>query len=180
MLQSDSKLVGDEKVKYSTESSDGERSVYITPTKIITEDNDSNNGRAVMLSDVEFIKKTTEEEDNTPIGWYLAEFILLIAVAVGVVSIVLTVSSFPEKPTGFFISFGFSVGTAISWVYVRKKISENQNKQSQMLTEKVWFNPRTNSGSVGFKIEKSKVSEIMEAMEEGLTNDVKEEFDAED
>lgn len=168
MMNRDSTLLGDdETVKYSTESYNGNRIVYVTPSKIITENNSSEKGRAIMLPKVTFMKKKTLNRD-APFYYSLKNAVLLI----------LSAFSGFSALYAFTHSLPFSMLLLTSLLCVgffgwsMKSINTISNTDWGPEEGVVWFNIQTSQGGVGFKIKESEIPKIVQAMDEGLVQEV--------
>jgi hypothetical protein len=168
MMNPDSTLLGDdEPVKYSTESSDGDRMVYVTPSKIITENNGSEKGRAILLSKVTFMKKKPINTD-APLHYSLRNTVLfLLSLFFGFSALYALTQSSPFSM--LLLTSLLCVGFFGWWM---KSLHTISNTDWGPEDDVVWFNAQTNQGGVGFRIKESEIPKIVQAMDEGLVQEV--------
>lgn len=171
-MERGSNLIGDnEEVKYSTESYNGNKSVYVTPSKIVTEKANSSRGRAIMLSKISMIKKSGLSGPD-PFGHFIGFVLFGVSAAFfGFITLVNLDELLASSPSaGVLLVTVLSILSVLALV---KTIVSYKTKDWSSPDGVVWFNARGTEGGVGFKIKEDNIRPIMDAMEEGMIQDVR-------
>lgn len=172
-MNSDTSLIGaSEEIKYENQSADKKKNIYVTPSKIVTEHKHKSNGRIVLLSKVSFIKKEQlTGADPT------SRFLLIVAQILLSGFFLLVVSDYTDEFTTF---TPLTIEIVLGVIFVMlpiigaiKTFYSIKTKDWSAPKDEVWFNVRGPDGAIGLRLKELEVQKVIEAMEDGLPQDVR-------
>lgn len=170
-MQRGSNLIGDsESIKHETTSYTENKAVYVTPSKIVTEKDESLSGRAIMLSKISMIKKKGITGPD-PFFHIIAFLLFGIGLLFFGGLLAFNIESLVESQSANAIFVG--ILTLFCLLGFAKTFIAYKKKDWSAPEGVVWFNARGPEGGIGFKIKENNIRPILDAMEEGMTQDVR-------
>lgn len=166
MTKSPTSLLDGEDPIYSKETVDS-RKVYLTPTRVITETPEENRGRALQLNKVSFMKKRPVENTGTTAALSHRYLFLFLSLLFGSASLyALTDGEYLAGGGLVLVSF-FTYFAARHYHSKHKEILAEQDNE-----DIVFINVRADKNGIGFKINKSEVSEFVSELQSHIPKEV--------